>query len=66
MYQEKLIVYLGNRVYDITGYIHPGGVWILHEMNCNHEFLHFSDALVREVSRYLLGTSGVDSCNSTT
>lgn len=51
-YKNRFIYVYLNRVYDAGNYVHPGGDWILYEANFN------------EISRYLLGTIGMESCNS--
>ena len=49
---EKTIMMYKNRIYDLTGIVHPGGNWIYEKANW------------REVSRFLNGVSGLERQNS--
>ena len=58
---DKRVVIFLTRVYDITGYDHPGGNWMLKTTNCNiNQKNSFLKILGQEVSRYLNGTSEVE------
>lgn len=47
-YPKKIIVVHANKIYDMTGFNHPGGKELL------------EDACWTEVSRYLLGVTGIE------
>lgn len=57
---NKLWVLIDGKVYDVTGFNHPGGIEILMEDQENDRFDEFesihSPAAKRQMTKYLIGT----------